>query len=740
MAGPLNDDKRVLDKGRQDALKEEDGVVVGLRDANMENLIKKLEKRDIGEDLARVWTQGNADRQEWLTRQQAFLDKYDEFIDPIYDKALDWSSTLHLPVTFIVAKTYHARMFSALLNVDPPFTVRARHDGNADRAPLIQELMRYCLKDWCNEHEGIEETIDRWIWDWCTQGVGILKARWCKKYSKFVDVETVGDVVTEFQFDEESGESVQVPRIETREVESPRVLEVFNGPLVERVAPEDLLIVGGDGDPHKADYVIQECYLTASDLWSYADQGIFKEKAVEKIIESGEDLVGGEPSNEVKQRRTENAGQAQLDKEYDKKRYQILESYVKYDLDGSGIDQDLIIWIHKDTREILRATYLYRVMPTGTRPFFKVDFHKRQNSTYGVGLVELLYSLNKEMDAMHNIRVDTGILTSLPWGYYRPSSSMTAEEIPVEPGTMIPVDDPQRDVFFPNLGNRTSFGLQEEQGLNTYVERLTSVSDLTLGIIGGQGATRTATGTRAIVGETNANLDVFLKRLNRGFTQLLKYLFHLMQVKLPPGFQFRILGDDGSQYWQKIESPSELSGMYDFELDSNSSNSNPQIQQEKAAQLVQITSNPLYLQIGIVSPINVYEALKNQLQVNGIRNVSRYITKPQGQTRRYTPEDILKAILAGVDLPLDPTQDLEGIINFLGGQVLDNDDIMGQLSEEQAMAVAAKLQEAQQLLDALEQQRAQVRNQQQVATNSQIGSLQSTASGADFAGGGNGGG
>lgn len=719
MAGPLNDDKRVLEKGRKSKRSQDYDVEVGLRDRNIRNLVKKLEDKEIGRDIVRVWTAGNADRSEWLDRQEAYLEKYDEFIDPIYEASMDWSSTLHLPVTFIVAKTYHARMYSALMNVDPPFTVRARHSGRSDQAPLVQDLMRYVIKDWANEYQGIEEVIDRWIWDWCIAGVGILKARWHKKYSKFIDVQQVAEDRQEFVFNEETGLSEPQTVTDVKEVESETFLECFNGPMIDRVQPEDLLIVGGDGDPQKADFVGQQEYLTASELWSMVDQGIFDKDAVEEVIRAGEDMVGSEVNNSVKARRSENAGEATLDKEYDKQRYQIIEAYVRYDLDGTGIDQDLIVWVHKATGRILRATYLFRAMPTGMRPFFKIDFHKRNNATYGIGLVELLFSLNKEMDAMHNIRVDTGILTSMPWGFYKPTSSMSEEKLPIEPGALIPLDSPQTDVFFPNLGNRTSFGLQEEQGLNSYIERLTSVSDLTLGIVGGQGATRTATGTRALVGETNANLDIYLRRLNRGFTGLLKYLFALLQVKLPSNFQFRILGDDGNNYWAQIDSPQQLAGMYDFELDANSANSNPMVQRDVAAQTVQMVMNPLLIQLGIVRPLNIYEAMKSQLQAMGVKDVSKYITKPR-EMRLYTPEECVQKTLAGVNVPLGPEQDLTGIINYIQ-TILDRDDLLGTLTEEQTVAIYAKMQEATQMQQALEQQAAQAANFQQVSANSQLG-------------------
>src|SRR5205085_780512 len=103
---------------------------------------------------------------------------------------------------------------------------------------------------------------------------------------------------------------------------------------------------------------------------------------------------------------------------------------------------------------------------------------------------------------MHNLSVDAGIISTMPVGFYRATSSLKPETIRYEPGSLIPVDDPTRDIIFPQIGNRSVFGANQEAGLYTLVERLTGISDLTLGSMsGGQGAARTATGVRGLVNE-----------------------------------------------------------------------------------------------------------------------------------------------------------------------------------------------------------------------------------------------
>lgn len=719
MDNTFKPDKNVVLEGRSETLESGDyKLEVPLRDQISSKLLTKLKDKNAGEWLANLWTKGNNDRQEWLNRQKQLLDEFDEFLSDIYAKPQDWQSSIHLPIAFTAAKTMHARFYAALVDIDPPFTVTARQASNVDRARLAQELMRYTLKSWTNEHMGVDDVLDRWLWDWVTTGCGILKARWLCKYSKFVDVVEKKVPQITSRVNPETGEIEFVQGVKIEESEEEIVKKVFNGPMLERVAIEDLVIIGGEGDPQKADAVFQQQMMTASELWTLVDEGIFKKEAVENVIKGGSQKEGHDGTSNIKYERAIKAGMSNPDENYVNERYRILECYCKLDVYNSGINSDLIVWINPETREILHANYLYRYMPSGLVPFFKIDFYKRNGQTYGIGLIELLYSLSKELDAMHNIRVDVGVMTSMPFGFYRPTSSVAEEKLFTEPGGMIPLDNPSTDVFFPNFGNRTGFGMQEEQNLVQWIERMTSISDMSLGVLGAQGVARTATGARALVGEANANLNIFVRRMNLGWKRALTYLWNLLQKRIDPGFQFRILGDDGQAYWAQIESREELQGMFDFELEPNSANSNKAIQVENAQQLYQMTANPIDLQLGLISPLERFEAIKNLMQQMGIKDWSKYVRKPSGVGRAFTPEELANRVLANVPVQLDPSQDLQGFISYVE-YIFQHDEILGQFGEEQAIALEQKRREAAALLQALQQQEAQAANIMQQRINQQ---------------------
>jgi len=703
--------KDILQAGkRSKEFQKKEGVQESLREQIPKDLLKKLKELSMGQTIVDHWTSGNSQRADWLERQRKLEKETDEFIDPIYSAPMTWSSTLHYPVVLTIGKAYHARMYSAITAVEPPFTVRARREATVQQAQGVQHLMNYTIKDWANNYQGIDAELDEWTWDWIFRGVAYLKARWDKKYVKFKDVQERNEVFETTRMNPETGLDEVVSSQETVEEEVDVIKKIFDGPCVELVHPEDIVLIGST-DPQKASAVVERSYFNSSELLQLVDRGLMDEDAVNEVIESGRDRIGSDITDSAKHDRAMRSGFSAAEAENEKDKFEILEAHLRAVIDNTGIDTDIIVWVHKNTRQILRATYLYRVMDTGDRPYFKAEFHRRKNGE-AAGLPEILYSLGKEIDAVRNMRMDFGLLSTLPFGYYRATSSMSQESIPLEPGQLIPLDDPQSDVFFPNLGNRTVFGFQEEQAIYTMIERYTGTSDLMLGIIGDQGVTRTATGARALVGESNANLNIFLRRLQRPLRQFYKYILSMLQKKIPPGFTYRLIGEDGKDVFVTIPSREEIAGAYDFELDPNSSNSNPQIQLEIASQIYQVTGNPLDLQMGIVSPTERYEAIKNFLQAMGVKDYSRFVRKPANSNRLFTPAEMINRVLSGMEVDLTPDQDIAGFLAY-AEDIFSRDDILGQFSEEDTIRLVSKIQEAQSVLQALSQQQAQVANQAQ---------------------------
>lgn len=719
----LQSDKAILDKGRTNKLKE---AKAGLRDQIVRKLYDRLEEDNVGVKLGQAWHSASAQMSSILDRQQVFLKDLDSFQPADAESPFGGISNLHLPMPFIVCKTYHARFLEALLGIDPPFTVKPRREDVTDRIGVIEDLMRYSLLQWANKYRGIEETLDTWVWNWCTAGTGIMKARWLTEYETFLDVQAVPEPAPPIFSVDENGFEVAIPQVTYTEREVEQTLKTFSGPQYDFIQMEDFRMLGGSGDPDLADYVFHRTLVTASELWLRVDEGKFDEESVEKIIRSGPSNEEGVAYTNIKSQRAGDAGKASISNEADLDRYEIIEACFRYDVVGNGITSEIVAWWHPQTSLILGATYLRRIMPSGERPYSVIHFHKRPGEEWGMGLLEILHPLSKELDAMHNIRIDNGIFSSMPFFFYRASSSLDPENIYFEPGQGIPLDNPQTDVVFPQMGNKTSFTAGEEGALQTYVERLTGISDLSLGVMSGQqGATRTASGVRALLGENNNNLNIHLRRLNRGWTKLLKLTWHMLKHRVEPGFTFRVTGDDGQDIFHRTTDHDTAMDV-DFEVGANTANSNKSVRIEMAQQAMALSMNPLNLQLGICGPDEVYAAQKLYLNELGFKDVHRFIKRPTGYEHALSPMDEFNRVVRGQQVNVSPASDHDGFIAF-AQVMLEKQSEAATLSNDQINAIISQLKAHEQMKAAMDQQAAQAAVATQMQANAAMSQNQAPA-------------
>lgn len=720
----LQSDAEVVRNGRRNKLGEE--AKLSVREQIVEKLHANLEENDIGNKLSQAWAMASMEMTTRLNKQTLYLNDLDNFDIQEQEGVFGGQSALHLPTSFTICKTYHARFMSAILDVDPPFSIKARREDGTDRVQVAEDLIRYALLSWANNNRGIEEVFDSWIWNWCTTGTGILKMRWKTSWDTYLDVQDKPVALPPIVQTDEQGNQKLVAQWDTEEVEIEVTKKTFDGPQFDFVQMEDFCMVGGKGDPDLADKVFYRTYMTASDLWTKVDQGVFREDAVEKIIKGGPDSEYSGNNNSLKIQRASEAGQTLLDTDVDLDRYEIIECCFKHDINGSGINSDIVAWFDLDTSQILGCTYLRRIMPSGERPYSVIHFHKRPDQDFGLGLLEILNPLTRELDAMHNIRMDNALFQSVPFFFYRASSSLDAENFQVQPGMGIPVDNPQTDVVFPNVGNRTSFTSQEEQVLQGYIEKLTGISDISLGVMTGvQGPTRTATGARLLNSENNNNLSVHLRRLNAGVSKVLRTLWHMLQNRVEPGFAFRITGDDGQDMFRQVWD-TDLALDIDFELSANTSHSNKSVTVETAQQLVQMNLNPLMLQLGLCGPDTIYAAYKNYLSALGVKDFHRYLKKPADYTYIMSASEEFNRVIRKEPVQVSMNMDHSAFIAFTTS-MLESQRTSRTLNPEQEALAIQQMRAHQQMQAALEQMQAQAAMQNQIAYNATQSQTQAPA-------------
>jgi len=588
--------------------------------------------------------QTKAARERVINRIYNFRESWRNFEKAGLNIDIDGQHNEHIPLIFEKGKALHARIYQAIMAVEPPFVMLPRKVIAEKMKTNKENLLRWVINDYMNKGEGIAAETDKDVWNFVLDGTAILKHGWERDVRKFVDVKTEEKLPLEL---DENGQLI----MDETEIEKEAV--VYDGPTMKIVPLEDLYIVGSRAEGiDDADMIVHRQYYTKSDIIKLTQQGFFNKDAVDMMIQykptafnktNGFDTLLTQQEQRIAGLDNQDTGIPT---------YTIHESYLRYDIDKDGIDEEIVVWREETSGTIIRITYLDRVSPTGKRPFVLKKLIPLSGSPYGLGFGEILFGLNNLLDYIANQRLDAGTFQTFPWFVFRAGSGLQAGDIKIGPGKGIPVDN-INDISFPKTNGTTAYGFQEEGLINQYAERL-SVPLTGQGIAGGQGIGRTATGAASLISELNTNLDIYIKRYQFGFKKSLGIIDKQVQDLLPLGLEYRVLGmDKRGLAYGKFSDRESIKFNCDYELVGNSINSNPAIERDVATQLMQTILNPIILQSGIAGPKQVYNTLKNMLQKMDILDIDAYIQDPeQGQGSQFSAQDEINAIASGVELPV----------------------------------------------------------------------------------------
>lgn len=618
-------------------------------------------------------------RTAFLERLTQYRASWNDFVKTGIAPGFKGGHDVHIPMTFEKIRTMHARIYQAVMGIDPIFSIKPRKPIAEEMKVFKEDILQWAVKDYANREEGWTKAIDQDILNFVADGTSITKHYWTRDVRKFIDVESREKRPLEL---DQNGHLV----MEEREVEREEV--VYDGPMMMPVRLEDVFIVGNNADDiNDADMVVHRQQYTRSDVIKMAQLGFFDSDAAERVCKrdpqnaTANNLYGNDNLLRYLDDYVTGVDKTSWGGSVGHNTYVIHESYFRYDIDDDGIDEELVAWIEEESKEVLRITYLERVGPGGKRPFVLKKFIPRQGSYYGLGMAEMLFGLNNEMDMLHNMRLDYGTLQNLPFGFYRAASGLNPQDINLGPGKLIPVDDPQGDVSFPRMGGGTGYGFSEEQQVVSYAEKASGVNEIAMGGTGGQGAARTATGASILANAANAGIDIFIRRYQEGFKDNLHILDLQLQDLLPLGMVARVVGIDGKDIYRQFTDRNSIKFEVDYCLEGNSSNSNKLVERDVALQMMQLLSNPLYIQTGMVQPKNLYNVIRNVLQKFEYKNIDAYLTKPEGaDDNPYSAKDELSAILAGVRLPKTMRDRHEEKLMFF--EEFENSDDFGILEPE----------------------------------------------------------
>jgi hypothetical protein len=441
-----------------------------------------------------------------------------------------------------------------------------------------------------------------------------------------------------------------------------RVTTVFDGPRVIVKDYEDVLVPPrvanlqppGPSNPGGAPHVILVDNPTVEEIERLKKSGYYD------LVRSDEmddvDDLGfrsrDDTDEEAKEQKDDMQG-VQDERALDR-RHETLTRYMcfdMYDLDGDGLAEDVIFWVLKEDNLLLKAAPLTEFFPADPprRPLAEAQFLPVKGRREGISLPELMEGLHDFLKQTLDHGMDGGTLATTPFFFYRAASSLKPEIIRPWPGDGIPLSDPQRDVFFPQIPFDGSFSLNAFFMGRQLQERLTLVGDLQAGRVpqGKSSALRTSAGINTILAQGEARPERILRRFFMGFAEIYRQMHELNQHFYPDEKQIRVLGivEPGENPYPKIVRRHDLDGRFVFDFRASVLNASKVAKEQGLEKIVSMLINPLMIQLGIVGPEQIFRMVRDYAQSLG-QDPDRYMKEPVpgAGKRRITANEALSVI------------------------------------------------------------------------------------------------
>lgn len=344
----------------------------------------------------------------------------------------------------------------------------------------------------------------------------------------------------------------------------------------------------------------------------------------------------------------------------------IWETYMYYDLDMDGYQEKCVFTFAPDFEQTLRKISI----PNNNAkfPFVKLVNELTDDRWYSHrGMAEMIADLVREIDTQHNQKIDSQSLRNAPMISYR-AGVVNPNLIKFQPAQAIPRHDPDDVLMINNTNLNTDFSYEKEQMiLEGRIEELLGQPDFNLQSQINKRQPRTAFEVSQQQASSQQVFSLDADLYIESFSELFNFIWDLWCEKGDDNTEFAYFGENG---WEKIRlNREEVQGKYKLVLRGNDQNFNPQVRQERASMIMQATLNPVALQTGVVSPMNVYNSYKKFYQTLDIPNWQEFITdpsqvkqRPQPAPVKINPENLTPSELAQVKASQGIQPDIQGMM------------------------------------------------------------------------------
>ena len=450
---------------------------------------------------------------------------------------------IEIPLGAIAADSIYAQALDTMFVINPPITVRAVSPGEdaTQAAKAIQRLANWGAAGPFN----LRASADHQLLDTCQLGTGVY----------------------------------YIPYVEhTRKT---RVHKVnFVGPRIRSIPAEDFLVPGGSYDDH------QQMTWNAVRFWLLEREVQLRGKFLKWDMSN---IKPGAQTDWVRNRRTL-LGRTQDSGERNWRMYEILDVYCYYDIDGDGLAEDLCVTWDRTSKSILKIDY----NPFDQRPFEVSRYQLRSHLFYGMGVMEMLRTMQDEVTQIHNHRNVNSFLANTRM--FAGRIGTVSESMIVYPFKVLPVsstDDIKElklsDVYPSSTGN--------EAAVVSLAERRTGVNEMSMPRPSAVLGSRTPGITMmSMLQQTNKRFTpAFDAMRNAGAGAVRQCLFRIQERLLagdPPceALVRKVLGDEAEAGLSMLRDP-EFEHAATIELTASSASTNREVERQNGLLLTQMLTS-----------------------------------------------------------------------------------------------------------------------------------------------------
>lgn len=554
------------------------------------------------------------------------FDKWFKGLQDLYNgkripKTTPWKfcSNRSLMIAAAIMDMLHARLFAAIIQPD----LTRFKPGGLEDYPKVERITRL-MSWWFWVRSRMEATLDNWIKVMLGYGDSITESMW-KATPRDTGKSQDNPIV------DETGNPV-MNEDGTPAVSKQRIIELFESTASKVYLRSQFYLQKGSTDIQREPVILEDTILYR-DLQEGEAQGKFMN--VSNLLKAKLPTAKESDNNKTPEER-ERIRDIKLRNEPVK----ILTWYGNYDADGDGYAEDVRIVISPEFNIYLGGIQMTNITKSGKRPldFTKLDSRiECPSENFGMGMLEKVKELAEEVDAIFNQMTDGNTISILMPGFYDPGGDLDAPSLSLAPNRMVPVSDPQRNIYFPTINVQTEKLLNAIRLVLEFIERLTAASSYVLGkeseVVGGSG---TATRTNAIVGAANERFALPSKRLREGAGRIIQNHLDLLQLNIPPGLESRILGEDGQPLFTGDElTQLGISGEFDAYLLEDPSFGSSDMEKEVSSMLYSVLMQNM---IVATDPVKVYEITADLIKAYG-KEPEKYLGPKPDTDMIDTPED-----------------------------------------------------------------------------------------------------